>query len=255
MLMDGFPLRAPRKAASAVAAALAMTGLGAGQAAAQQAPSPMQNLLSHAPPASRHYATPDGQVRFVFDRTGGRRAALVRFDGDPEVHVLRPTGGPGGDEIYRSESGDITLRVTPHGGLTVYTRTASSGVAASEEGVAEPLAPRAMAIAAYQARMRALQRMAAQGLGRSIAYEVPAAPRDIESGLLVDAAERITDGLVNVRNTRIQRVIIQVGRTPAWAVRGNVLIVQVAPDMGYAGRPSSRTIRNVALRAVQGPEQ
>jgi len=33
------------------------------------------------------------------------------------------------------------------------------------------------------------------------------------------------------------------------------LIIQVAPQLGYAGRPSSITIRNVVTGAVQGPEQ
>ena len=55
--------------------------------------------------------------------------------------------------------------------------------------------------------------------------------------------------------TTVRRVIISFGRTPAVAQRGDTLLIQVAPQMGYAGRPSSNTIRNVVTGSVQGPEQ
>ena len=38
-------------------------------------------------------------------------------------------------------------------------------------------------------------------------------------------------------------------------LRGDTLIIQVAPQQGYAGRPSSITVRNVVTGEVQGPEQ
>ena len=41
--------------------------------------------------------------------------------------------------------------------------------------------------------------------------------------------------------------------TPAAQLRDETLLVQVAPEMGYAGRPSSNAIRNVVTGAV-GPE-
>jgi hypothetical protein len=50
-------------------------------------------------------------------------------------------------------------------------------------------------------------------------------------------------------------VIIGVGRVPAVALRGDTLIIQIAPHLGYAGRPSSSAIRNVAMGQVQGPTQ
>jgi hypothetical protein len=50
-------------------------------------------------------------------------------------------------------------------------------------------------------------------------------------------------------------VIITVGNTPRIAMRGDQLFIQVAPQLGYAGRPSSNTVRNVVTGEVQGPEQ
>jgi hypothetical protein len=55
--------------------------------------------------------------------------------------------------------------------------------------------------------------------------------------------------------TNVRRVIITFGRAPAVALRGDQLLIQVAPQLGYAGRPSSNTIRNVVTGSVQGPEQ
>ena len=70
---------------------------------AQQQPQRQSNSAAPQPlvtaVGANRYSTPDGAVRFVLDRSGGR-AALVQFEGDPEVHVLRPTMGAGGDEIF-----------------------------------------------------------------------------------------------------------------------------------------------------------
>jgi hypothetical protein len=75
------------------------------------------------------------------------------------------------------------------------------------------------------------------------------------AGLVVDAAERAAEGLAEAPMTTVRRVIISFGRAPAVAQRGDTLLIQVAPQMGYAGRPSSNTIRNVVTGSVQGPQQ
>ena len=111
------------RGAAAFAAALALARPAWPRPSNAAAPAPAQPVqgLYQASSGATRYATPDGAVRFVFDRSGGR-AALVRFEGDPEVHVLRPAMAAGGGEIYRTEDGDVMLRVTPHGSITVYTR-------------------------------------------------------------------------------------------------------------------------------------
>jgi hypothetical protein len=63
------------------------------------------------------------------------------------------------------------------------------------------------------------------------------------------------EGLAAAPMTNVRRVVISIGRAPAVALRGTTLYIQVAPQMGYAGRPSSNTIRNVVMGQVQGPEQ
>lgn len=245
------------RGAAAVAAALTLAGA-PGLAQAQQqrpapAPPPVQGLYASSTGATR-YSTPDGGVRFVFDRSGGR-AALVRFEGDPEVHVLRPAMAAGGGEIYQTENGDVMLRVTPHGGIIVYTRAIRTGAAASEEGRVAPLTPEAVAFAEMQERFRRLQVSARRRVGQTVTFVVPRQMSAQAAGVVLDAAERAAEGLAAAPMTNVRRVVINIGRVPAIALRGDTLFIQVNPALGYAGRPSSRTVRNVAIGAVQGPQQ
>jgi Domain of unknown function (DUF4908) len=244
------------RGAAAFAAALALTAPGVAKAQQQQQPrdqQPVQGLYQTSSGATR-YATPDGAVRFIFDRSGGR-AALVRFEGDPEVHVLFPVMAAGGGEIYRTEDGDVMLRVTPQGSITVYTRTLQTGSPASEEARVDPLTPEAIAFAQMQARFRQLQASSRRSVGQTITFVVPARMSAEAAGVVVDAAERAAEGLAAAPMTIVTRITITIGPTPRAAVRGDQLYIQVAPQLGYAGRPSSNTIRNIVTGQVQGPEQ
>lgn len=241
--------------AAAFAAALTLAAPDLAQAQQQRegaAPAPPPPLYQVSAGATR-YSTPDGAVRFVLDRGG--RAALVRFEGDPEVHVLRPTMAAGGGEIYRTEDGDVMLRITPHGGITVYTRTIRTGAPASEEADVEALTPEVIAFAEMQERFRLLQLRARRSVGQPVTFAVPAQMSAPAAGVVLDAAERATEGLSAAPMTNVRRVIITFGPTPRVALRGDQLLIQVAPQLGYAGRPSSNTIRNVVTGSVQGPEQ
>lgn len=246
------------RGAAALAAALTLAAPAIAEAQQRQTTSPpappVQGLYQTSSGATR-YATPDGGVRFIFDRRSGGRVALVRFEGDPEVHVLRPAMAAGGGEIYRTEDGDVMLRVTPHGGIIVYTRTLRTGAPASEEGRSEPLTPEAIAFAEMQTRFRQLQARARRSVGQTVVFNVPAQMSAPAAGVVVDAAERAAEGLAAAPMTSVRRVTIVIGNAPRAVVRGDHLYIQVAPNMGYAGRPSSNTIRNVVTGQVQGPEQ
>jgi hypothetical protein len=247
----GINLAAQGAAAVAAALTLAVPGIGSAQQERQAQP-PMEGLVT-VTMGARRYSTPDGAVRFVFDRSGAR-AALLRFEGDDEVHVLLPAMGTRGDEIYRNEDGSIMLRVTSQGGVTVYTRAIRTGAPVSEMASAPPILPQAVAAAQLQQRVRNLQARAARAVGQPVQFAVPAQMSGQVAGLVVDAAERVAEGLSAAPITNVRRVVISLGRQPAAALRGDTLFVQVAPEMGYAGRPSSNAIRNVVTGAVQGPE-
>jgi hypothetical protein len=256
-MSQGFGPSLCGKGAAVVAAALTLAVPAMAHAQQQpqrQQPNDAPQRLVPASAGANRYATPDGAVRFVLDRSGGR-AALVQFEGDPEVHVLRPTMGAGGDEIFQTESGDLRLRVTSHGGIIVYTRSIRTGAAASEEGRVAPLTPEALAFAEMQSRFRALQNRTRRSIGQPIMFTVPAQMSPLAAGVVTDAAERAAEGLAEAPLTNVRRVVIGIGRVPAVALRGDTLIIQVAPQLGYAGRPSSSAIRNVVMGQVQGPEQ
>jgi len=238
----------------AAALALAVPGIAQAQQPQRQQPNAGPQRIMPAAAGSNRYSTPDGAVRFVLDRSGGR-AALLQFAGDPEVHVLRPTMGAGGDEIFQTDNGDVRLRVTSHGGIIVYTRAHRTGAAASEEGRAAPLTPEELAFAEMQTRFRAIQNRARRSVGQPVMFTVPAQMSPQTAGVVTDAAERAAEGLAEAPMTNVRRVIIGVGRVPGVALRGDTLIIQVAPQMGYAGRPSSSAVRNVVMGQVQGPEQ
>lgn len=231
-----------------MAAALALSSPGLANAQQQQraqaGASPVQGLYREA--GASRYATPDGSVRFVLDRSGGR-AAFVRFEGDPEVHVLRPVMAAGGGEIYRTEDGDVELRVRPNGSIIVYTRTLTTGAPAAEEASVAPLTPEAVAFAEMEARFRMLQQRAARNLGQTVTFTVPAQMPAPVAGVVLDAAERAAEGLAAAPMTNVRRVVIVLGPRPALALRGDVLLIQVAPHLGYEGRPSSAAVRNIVM--------
>lgn len=252
----------------AVAAALALTV--APNAAAQNRESPLaQGLLdlpaNDRPAAAERYQTPDGRVRFVLDRSG-QRMALVRFEGDDEVHVLRAVSGPRGDEFYKTDTGDVLLRVTALGGVIVYTDAARDGAPAMMAGRGTPVAPPAPLPGGVQARFEALQREAARR-GRPVTFVAPANVPAPATGVVADAAARAAEGLAQAPPAMtVRRVVIRMGSSPQAMVVNESLTITVAPQLGYAGRPSAAAVKQaiesqpprravVETADVQGPDR
>lgn len=237
------------------ALALAALSLASAPAQAQQpARSPLtQGLLDLPPqapaPAARRFATADGAVRFTFDRSGGR-VALVRFEGEEKVYVLRPTIGPRGDEVFKTDTGEVLLRVTAQNGVVVFRDPRDPGAPATELGAAEPVppprTPRDLA-----AEMSLLERRMQAQLGRPVAFSPPPAdPR--AAGVVADAAAQAAEGLARSGAIQVRRVVIVFGPQPtAMLMPDGALRVVVTPELGYAGRPSA----DFVSRAVQGPER
>jgi hypothetical protein len=229
--------------ASASVAAAALTIISPGSAYAQTSPLSI-GLID--PPAndrqgSTRYGTPDGGVRFVFDRTP-RRAALFRYEGDDEVVVLRPAAGPRGDELYKTEQGEVVVRVTSLGAVTLFRGHGDLGVPAEPLGDATPLAPPQWPVEMQQARLKDLARLTVRTTGRPIAFEAPKS--GVAGGLVVDAAARAAQGLAGAPGPNVQRVVIVFGDKPRAQVQPDgALQVMVAPTMGYAGRPSALAVR------------
>ncbi len=192
------------------------------------------------PPTAR-YVSSTGQG-FVLDTSGSRA-------------LLRPTPAPRGDIIYRNDNGDQVLRVTPDGGVTLYTTAAPQGSPASRVGDAQSLARAGMTGAQLVDYFMRQSYRASQAMGRLIVIDV-----DIQPGseqIAADAVSAASDAIVrmarssNLRSQveRVRRVVVSdQGRPSVTLVQGTLRIVI---DAGIAGRPSSaRIVRVVGGEAL-----
>jgi hypothetical protein len=202
------------------------------------------------PPVAR-YQTDEGAV-FVLDRSS--RHPLMKFIDDPEIWVLAPAPGPHGDVIYRNDLGEIMLRVTSMGGITVFTLHRPEGAAAALDGSSAPLhllpmSPTALFRAFYQASGRS-----SRAAGRQIGFETREDAEPATAAPLADAALVASEALVDMGGTpkgkamlaRITDVVIAQGKKPDAGFQKGVLTVTIVPAEGVFGRPSSRKIERAA---------
>ncbi len=206
-----------------------------------------RGTASPAVPAAGHYVSDSGEG-FTLDRSGQR--PLLRFDRREETWVLRPTAAPRGDVIYRNDAGQQILRVTPGGGLTVYTARAPGGSPASYSGPGETLSPPTLGPAQLFQLMTRRSAMLSQATGRLIQINVETGQE--AEGLTVEALILSTDAVLRIARSptsrtslnQLRRIVILDGaRASVTYARGELRIV-VAPNQGVAGRPSSaRVIR------------
>jgi len=204
------------------------------------------------PPVGR-YVSEQG-VGFVLDRSAGRRP-LLRFDGRPETWALRPSPAPRGDIIYRTDAGDEVLRITPDGGITLYTVQNPRGTPVSAVGPAEALEPDPITPVELSRALIRQSGLATRALGRTVLLEAPDVIPGSEA-LVADTAAVAVDAVARVaraeslrgRATRLRRILIVNGERPDVRLVAGTLRISVQPALGPAGRPSSALI----LQAVAG---
>jgi hypothetical protein len=194
-----------------------------------------------APPVER-FVTPGGDG-FVLDRSGP--APLVLFEGDNEVLALRSTPGPRGDEILKTDTGHVLLRMTNLGGVTVYPQAGSSGAPATPLGAARPLAMPPPPPGGLAAKLSALSASTSKKLGRPVMFTAQSVPNAI-SGVAANAAQMAADVLDGGNGDGINRVLITPGAAAAAFRQGDTLRVIVAAPLGYAGRPSGAKLTAAA---------
>lgn len=211
-------------------------------------PAECQAQSRRSTPPTARYLSSTGQA-FVLDTSGSR--PLLRFERSTEVWVLRPTPAPRGDIIYRNDNGDQILRVTPDGGMTLYTTTAPQGSPVSRVGDAQGLARATLTGAQLVDYFMRQSYRASQALGRLIVIDV-----DIQPGseqVAADAVSAASDAIVrmarsnNLRGSvnRVRRVVVSdQGRAGVSLSQGTLRIV-IDPRAGAAGRPSSARIIRV----------
>ncbi len=247
----------PTAMAIAIAAAL-LSAVSASPAPAQEranAQAEQSQALRNQPrssgvlPAPGRYVS-DGGVGFTVDRAGSR--PLLRFDGREETWILRPSPAPRGDVIYRNDAGQQVLRVTPNGGVTVYSSRAPGGSPAALVGPGQSLSPPHLGPAQMLNLMLRRSAMVSQAVGRMVEIN---ADTGVESeSLTVEALILSTDAVMRIARSpsaraslnQLQRIVIVDGSATSVSYSRGELRIVVAPSEGPAGRPSSaRVIRAI----------
>lgn len=202
---------------------------------------------SHSLPPVGRYVSESGEA-FTLDRSGQR--PLLRFDRRDETWVLRPTVAVRGDVIYRNDAGQQILRMSPGGGVTVYTSRAPGGSPASLVGPAERLTLPTLGPAQLFQLMTRRSAMLSQNMGRLI--EINVDTDEEAEGLTVEALILSTDAVLRIARSptgrsslsQLRRIVIAQGASASVNYSRGELRIVVAPTQGVAGRPSSaRVIR------------
>ncbi|HYC74346.1 DUF4908 domain-containing protein [Brevundimonas sp.] len=202
------------------------------------------------PPVGRYVA--ESGEGFILDRSG--RHPLLRFDRRDETWVLRPTAAPRGDVIYRNDAGEQVLRVTPSGGMTVYTSRAPGGSPASFSGAGRSLTPPTLGPMLLFRLMAQRSAMVSQVVGHLVQVDLDG---DQSEALCVEALVVTTEAVIRIARSptarqyvaELRRISIVEGSRAGVTYSRGVLTVTVDPGEGMAGRPSSaRVIRAIVPR-------
>jgi len=213
-----------------------------------------RGAASGALPPTGRYVSESGEA-FILDRSGNR--PLLRFDRRDETWVLRPSAAPRGDVIYRNDAGDLLLRVTPGGGMTVYTQRVPGGSPASFSGPGESLSPPTLGPTQLFRLMARRSAMLSQAMGRLI--EINLDTGEEAESLSVEALILSTDAVLRIARSPTARssldrlrsiTIVEGARASVTYSRGDLQIV-VAPTQGVAGRPSSARVIQAFLASAE----
>lgn len=200
-------------------------------------------------PSAKIHKIPDvahfyaGNRGFTLDRVK-RRQVLLKFDSNDEVWVLNSISGPRGDEFLRNDVGQVVLRITSLGGITLFASSDSGGVAAEVSGNAKRIFPQKQVFSG--SLQDAVNRSTARFIGHDISKIRIEATGGLPSYLVYDALERAADGLHNVpakylrsKKYRIHKVRVNRAPNPFVVSQDGVIEIGLTPGIGYAGRPSS----------------
>jgi hypothetical protein len=203
-----------------------------------------------APPVAR-YVSETGEG-FILDRSSER--TLMRFENSPEIWVLQPTVGPRGDIIYKNDIGQVLLRATRVGGLTLFTGKRPDGASAALAGASPPIRLKFIGPVELLRILLASSARTSRLARHRISFESEATPDS--STLIADAAVLTVMAIERLARradaqttlAKIERVVIVEGRRPEAVLRAGTLLVVVTPSLGVAGRPSSERIVNVTVK-------
>jgi hypothetical protein len=212
----------------------------------------MSRAYDREPPLIAHYASDFG-AGFVLDRSS--ELPKLKFDGTDEILVLRWQPAAGGDRLLIRDDGEIVLRLSGLGGITLFTPENRRGFPVAPNGPAQPLVAQAPPIGVVRDIAGRIMMQLRAEIGREIAFEAnwnSVGGNGVARGVLFDAIRNAGTALFNVVRTGpgragvsnyLRRVRFMPSRFPAISMQGDMLIVSYSVEQGLAGRPSSFAIR------------
>lgn len=199
-----------------------------------------------------HYVSEFAGIGFVLDLSS--ELPKLRFDRNEEIFVLRWQPAAGGDRLLLRDDGEILLRISALGGITLFTPENRRGIPVAASGPAQPLRGSSPPIGVVRDIAGRIMLQLRAETGREIIFEAnwnavggnPAA-----RGILYDAIRNAGTALFNAVRTGpgragvinyLRRVRFIPSRFPAISLQGDMLIIAFSVEQGLAGRPSSAAI-------------
>jgi Domain of unknown function (DUF4908) len=197
-------------------------------------------------PQAMAYAISETNLSLVLDRSQPR-TVLLRFEGDPEVWALTSHWGPRGDEFLRNDVGEVMMRITGMGGVTVYGPLGTSGALAAQAGRARPLSAPQRSAGSLQATVEKSLSWFNRFATRSVRVEARAG---LPPTLVYESLERAAQGMsraprgwFGTPQRRVKLVRVERATRPSVSWNSGILTIGIVPGLGYAGRPSSAAVR------------
>jgi hypothetical protein len=204
------------------------------------------------PPRVAHYMSEYARIGFVLDRSG--ELAKLKFDNSEEILVLRWQPAAGGDRLLVRDDGEVVLRVSGLGGMTLFTAEIRGGTPVAPDRPAPPLTPAPPSIALVRDIAGRIMMQLRAETGKEIVFEAnwSAVSGDPGArGILFDAIRNAGTALYSISRSGpgrtaltsyLGRVRFVQARGPSISLQGDMLIVSFSAEQGLAGRPSSFAI-------------
>lgn len=197
-------------------------------------------------PLVARYVSGEGD-RFVLDRSGD--TVLMKFEDSQEVLVLQASQAPRGDVVYRNDMGELVLRATKLGGLTLFYRARSGGTPAALDGAANSLRLQYLPPALLLQKLAQASLRSSRAAQHLVEFDAP----DVVPGaqaVYADAAGVAAEAVVRMSKgpggrailAKLKRVVLTNGRKSSVTMKGPEIRVVINPQEGMAGRPSSDSI-------------
>jgi hypothetical protein len=213
------------------------------------------------PPRIAHYVSEFARISFVLDLSG--ELPKIRFDGNEEIFVLRWQPAAGGDRILLRDDGEIVLRISGLGGVTLFTPDNRRGIPVAPARTAQPLLASTPPIGFVRDIAGRIMMQLRAEVGKEIVFEANwnAVVGDrAATGILYDAIRNAGTALFEIVRTgpgraaviaRLNRVRFVPAGQPGVFMQGDMLIVNFSAAQGLAGRPSSAWIARQARQILR----